>query len=363
MLSLLAVALGVTAATVQAAAATPEPQTLRTYQGTTISAFAQDGQLVAWFSRGKQRCNGVHVISLANGLQTALPQQTTRNVTCRWEVGASPVRLALGGSAALWTLQARSPIPFDYLIGAAVADPKERRYQEIAHTLSGSGLWLGGISGDGSTLVYGVTSVDYADEAGCLAGTSPCALKVVGGGVYRVEGRPRLVPGPDRTGAVAVAAAGGAVAYVPTTTIGKQGRPVATAELAIEVVDATTGASISHVRTEGTPLALALSAKVVSTLERTPLGLRVAWYERTSGQPLGSLPVSRKASPELTATDTTIVYRVGRSIRAVDVATSKARTLALAAAVPVGLSLEGARLAWAENLPGSARIRTLTLRP
>jgi len=47
----------------------------------------------------------------------------------------------------------------------------------------------------------------------------------------------------------------------------------------------------------------------------------------------------------------------------VDIATSKARTLAQAAAEPVGLSLEGKRLAWAENLKGSARIRTLSVKP
>ena len=363
MLALLAVALGVTAATVQAATTEPHPQTLRTYPGATISAFAQDGPLVAWFSSGGRHCNAVHVLSLANGLQTRLPLQTARNVTCRWEVGSSPVSLTLAGSRALWTLRAQAPIPFDYLIGSTVGDPKERRFQEIAHTLNGSGLWLGGVSGDGSTLVYGVTSVDYTDEAGCLAGTSPCTMKVVGGGVYRMAGRPRLVPGTERTGAVAVAASGDAVAYVPTTSVGKQGHPLAGTELPIEVVDVTTGASISHIRTDGTPLAVAVSSQVVSTLERTPIGLRIAWYERATGQPLGSLPVSGKASPEVTATDRTIIYRVGRSIRAVDVATSKARTLALAAAMPVGLSLEGTRLAWAENLPGSARIRTLRVTP
>ena len=51
------------------------------------------------------------------------------------------------------------------------------------------------------------------------------------------------------------------------------------------------------------------------------------------------------------------------SIRAVDVQTHNVRTLALAAADPVGLSLEGRRLAWAENLKTSARIRALTVKP
>ena len=74
------------------------------------------------------------------------------------------------------------------------------------------------MSGDGSTLAYGVTSVDYQDEAGCLAGTDSCAMKIVqgGGGVYRVVGgqKLRLVPGTTAAVAVAVwvvAAVGGLI--------------------------------------------------------------------------------------------------------------------------------------------------------
>jgi hypothetical protein len=66
-------------------------------------------------------------------------------------------------------------------------------------------------------------------------------------------------------------------------------------------------------------------------------------------------------SADLSAVDRTIVFRVGRSIRAVDVATSKIRTLTKAAADPVGLSVEGLRVVWAENLKGSSRIRALHL--
>jgi len=368
MRSLLAAAVGVAAAAVQAATVGPHPETLLSRPNTTISAFAQDGPLVAWFSPSAAHCNTVHVLSLANGIEVSLPQQGgARNVTCRWEVGSTPVGLALAGGNVLWTLREGAPIPFDYLLGAGVGlgQRKERRFQEIAHTNRGSGLWLGGVAGDGSTLVYGVTAIDYVDEAGCLAGTSPCDLEVSGGGVYRMSGRkaPKLVPGTERSGAVEVAVSTGGVAYVPTARVGKPGRPLAGPALPIKVVDAQSGASISRVRPQGTPLAVALTPHVLATLERTPLGVRLAWYARATGSPMGSVPVSSKANPELTATDRTIVYRVGRSIRAVDVATHNVRALAHAAARPVGLSLEGRRLAWVENLKGAARIRTLTVTP
>ncbi len=64
-------------------------------------------------------------------------------------------------------------------------------------------------------------------------------------------------------------------------------------------------------------------------------------------------------TPELTASDQLIVFRVGRSIRAASVTTQKVTTLAESASTPIGLSLEGTRLAWAENVKGRGRIRAL----
>lgn len=359
MRAVLAAALGLAAGVTYTAPAEPKIQTLYVRPHGTIVAFAQDGPLVSWFAPGKP-CNTVQVRSLANGLQVPLPTQgSARNVTCKWDV-RSNVGLALGGTSVLWTLRESAPIPFDYLVGAGVGDQKERRFQEVAHTKRGSGLWLGGIAGDGSTLVYAVTSVDFKDEAGCLAGTGSCELKVAGGGVYRVVGRqqPELVPGSGP--AVKVAASGDHVAYVSTSTVGKDGRPAA--DPRIDVVDATTGTPVSSIAPEGTPVALAFAPHVLATLERTPLGLRLAWYDPQTGVPSGSIPVAHAASPELTASDQLIVFHVGRSLRAVDVATSSVRTLGKAAATPIGLSLEGGRLAWADNVRGTGRIRALYIR-
>lgn len=371
MRSLLAAAVGVVAAFVQSAAAGQQaPQTIYSHAG-RIAAFAQDGPQIAWFAPGRKRCNTVHVRSLANGLKVVVPKQDgARNVTCTWDVTSTPVQLALAGGSGsvLWTLHEQSPIPFDYLIGAGVGNGErlERRFQELAHTNRGAGLWLGGVAGDGQTLVYGVTSVDWVDEAGCLAGTGTCELEVVGGGIYRLSGRqrPALVPGTDRAGAIAVAASSGALAYVAAGDVDKAGRPVAGTDTSVDVVDAVTGASIAKIVPQGTPLAVALTPNVVATLERTALGLRVAWYDRTKGSAAGggSVPVSGKTAPELTASDTTIVYRVGRVIHAIDLASRNVTTLARAASPPIGLSLEGRRLAWAENLRSSARIRALSLK-
>ena len=360
---LLAAAVSLAAAAVSSAAANPRTETLYSSATGTISAFAQDDQLIAWLTPRPKGCNTVHVRSVFNGLNVDLPKQRdSHNVTCRWSIGRSPVSLAIAGTTSdvLWTLHESSPLQFDYLVGAGAGDPRERRFQQFAHTTRGNGLWLGGVTGDGTTLAYAVTSVDYEDEAGCLSGTGSCLMKIAGGGIYRVVGRqrPKLIPGTTH-GAVEIAASSGRIAYVGTGSITKDGKPVAGGDLPIEIVSAADGRVVTSLQPQGTPVAIALSARVLATLERTPLGLRLAWYSPASGQAIGSAPVALKTSPELTVSDRLVVFHVGRSIRAVEIATGQIRALVRAAAPPIGLSIEGSRLAWAENLKHGARIRAL----
>src|SRR3954471_4501001 len=154
----------------QSAGAATHPQTLRTI-ARPVAAFAQDGPIAGWFESGGSGCNTVHLVQLANGLDYPLPATNARNVTCRFNRSMRlPVNLAIAGQTAraLWTLPQESPLPLDYLLGAGAqsAFKAERRFLEIAHTARGVGLWFGGIAGDTSTLVYAVTSVDFADEGG-----------------------------------------------------------------------------------------------------------------------------------------------------------------------------------------------------
>lgn len=360
MRSLLAAVAALAAILAQPAAATQRPQTLWLVAHSNIAAFAQDGQTIAWFAGGA-KCNVVHLQSLSNGVGYDLPSQTSHNVTCKFVWAPNePVELALAGVRALWSLPQESPLSLDYLLGAGVSktDRAERRFVEVAHNARGVGQWLGGIAGSGTTLAYAVTTVDWDDEAGCLAGTGPCTLTKTGGGVYVVRGRqPVRVPGARA--AVEVATAAGTIAYVPTGRLEKNGRPQPSADLPIEVVDAGSGQEIASVVPQGVPIAIAMSAHVLATLERTPLGLRLAWYDAATGHPRGSIPVPKRTSAWLTASDQLIVFRVGRSVRGVSVTTHRSRLLANAAATPIGLSLEGGRLAWAENLKGLSRIRAV----
>ena len=118
-------------------AATPkQPQTLYASPSGTIDAFAQDGSLLAWFAPSAKGCNSVRLLSLTDGAQVSLPDEspTARNVTCQWTV-VPPVRLALAQTDVLWTLRdSLSPLPFDYLLGAGYvlgAKAGRQRYEQI----------------------------------------------------------------------------------------------------------------------------------------------------------------------------------------------------------------------------------------
>lgn len=349
-------------------ASAKDPQTLYASPTGTITGFAQDGSVLAWFSASKKKCNKIWLLSLATSGQVSLPDETasSHNVTCQWDV-VPPVRLALSNTNVLWTLRDRlAPLPFDYLLGAGAGPQsigtRERRFQEIAHGGRGAGLWLGGIAGDssrdGATLVYGVTAVAFVDEIACLSKGS-CAMKIAGGGVHRIVGRRDPVI-PNTPAVIAVAVSGTSVAYIPAgATVGKDGQPVASADLPIEVRDARSGALVLSVTPDGTPLAIALSPHVLAILEQRKTGTQLTWYSTSTGQSTGSVPVPAETTPELSASDQLIVFRVGRSIRAASVTTQKVTTLAESASTPIGLSLEGTRLAWAENVKGRGRIRAL----
>jgi len=342
-----------------------------------IQAFAQDGDLLAWFepSTKTRACNLVWVWQLGHGKET-LPAQgpSFHNVTCLWQVPpASPVGLALASNAGapevLWTLResASRVISFDYVLGATLADPSERRFQQVAHARLGAGLWLGGVAGGGTSLLYSVVDVQYRDQVACLStpkSAHACELDVTGGGIYRIVGRklPTAIKGAGP--AVGLAVSGDDVAYLRAApTAHPDGQPMVASDIAVEVRNVRTGALVASIAPDTTPVAIGLSGSVLAMLGSTPGGLVLSWYARDTGTPLHSMRVGKTTAPELAVGKTTIVYRNGLTIRAVDVQTHRVRTIAKAAATPIGLSIAGDRVAWAEDVGGRGRIRAVTVAP
>lgn len=338
----------------------PGVQTLYRNTHGPISSFAQDGQLLAWFSSGPGGCNAVHVLSLG-GVAVTLPKAGTRNVTCRWATRGTPVGLAVAAArgSALWTLRERASVDLDYVVGAEVRQPRERRFSQLAHTVAGAGLWLGGVAGAGKTLVYSSTTVGYVDQVACLSGGS-CERRIVGGAVHRVVARRDLLV-KGTSAALELDASAGRIAYVRAAGVSDTGRPVPSPTLPIQVRKAATGALVTRVEPDGLPLALSLSPHRLALLTRSGHTLRVSWYVATTGRRLGSVRVPAGTSPQLAASDRVVAFHVGRLIEAIDLTSRRAHKLLRAAAPPIGLSLQGTRLAWAENIKGTGRIRALFL--
>jgi hypothetical protein len=175
--------LGVPAAGAAGAASTA-PETLAVAAG-PIAAFAQDRNRIAWFSwTHERRCNGsVFVHALAGGRTHRLPSS---GFTCRFPVETFPVRLALAGSRAAWTLSAAGNITEQYLFSASVGAPRERQVAALYHDTDSTGAWLTGLTGDRGTIAYSVVNTRYADEGGS-------ALEI-GGAVRGLARAPLDVP-------------------------------------------------------------------------------------------------------------------------------------------------------------------------
>jgi hypothetical protein len=82
-------------------------------------------------------------------------------------------------------------------------------------------------------------------------------------------------------------------------------------------------------------------------------------YDARTGRRVASLQVPRSAQELDVATSGAIVFRVKSEIR---VLTRQGSHVVARSKAPIGLSIEGRRIAWAENLGAHSRIRAVELR-
>jgi len=121
-------------------------------------------------------------------------------------------------------------------------------------------------------------------------------------------------------------------------------------------------ALLSSFRSKGYPRAVALSGPLVAVLTQLRTGPnRIALFDARSGASRGVVRVSRNTGSRLAASERWVVFSVGTTIRAIDVRTRATRLLARTRDRPIGLSISGRRVAWAENPDGRGRIRVLSL--
>jgi hypothetical protein len=319
---------------------------------------AQDGSVTAWFTSSTQECDTIHV--LAPGMpDRTLPQPASDSMTCRWDLSDGGAQLAIAGrmSAALWTLHESGPAPFDIVLAAPVGGP-ERQIVRLAHASDGTGKWLGSVAGSGKTLAYSWDDVEYVDKIACLSGGS-CRRKIADGGIGIVT-RTSDAPLPNVGPALQLAAAAGRIAYVPATRV-PANQPGASTNGFVNIVDGTTGDPVAQASVGGIPAAIALTSHVLAVLTQRGPRDRISWFSATDGTKLGTVLVSRRTLPQLTASDQLIVYQVDRTVFGVSTANSSIRMLAKTGPTPLGLSLANGRLVWAENDEDSGRLRALAV--
>jgi len=340
-----------------ASAASPQPTTvIRT--PAPVEALAQDGGLIGWLSGDGKKCNAVHLTG--GGNTYILPQPPNGSMTCHWDLseGAEQLAIAAGASAALWTLHERS----SDLVMTAQVGGKEIKVERLAHP-DGTGRWLGGAAGGGTTLAYSWVDVEYVAPLSCGSGGS-CKKKIAGGGIDLVTAGQKPTPLPAAGPALGLVVSNGRIAYIPATTVAKGGAPASRPGAIVQVEDVSNGTVVSKVKSVGVPLAIGLASHVLAVLSRgSPNArvLRLTWYDPSSGQTLGGIVVPLATSPALAVNGQVVVFRVGRALRDLILATRHVHALGKTGAKYLGLSVDGTRLVWAENHRVSGNIRALSV--
>lgn len=340
-----------------------KPATLLSVVG-SIDAFAQDGNEVAWTS-GRADCPMVRVRALGSEATSVLAS-TNGGDGCLLLDG-----FAIGGTQVVWGGFEDCCNNGYGTVETAAPHSKTRQLRSMDQDYHVWGDFLTGAAGDGSTLVYSLTTIDLAPGyKDCPDG--PCAWDVTGGGVWRVVGRRQVrVAGTPPT--ALVAAAHGRIAIVPTERrhfpgpcISQPGGGCPEVRAAeggpVLIVDARSGVRKLTFAPQGRVTALALDTHTATVLARSGRTARVEWYSVTSGQRLGAKAVPWAVADLLDASGNIVVLRRGRMILALNTVTNRSRQLARARAKPIGLSIEGRRVAWAETFGGRGFIRTVGAR-
>jgi hypothetical protein len=242
--------------------------------------------------------------------------------------------------------------------GVALLDGGPRGY--------GDGRRFAGFAGDASTLAYG--SVDETCDGApygvcdfCRPDYGSCPLVVTGGGVSIVTAgtKPSAVPQVRPPALFALSADLVSIAPARSPLANVEPVPRVVQDGPVEVYDRS-GALIARIPLQGLVRGLALSNHRLAVLLEQPAGNRVVLQlgARTGLAQSGTAFVSMAATDLATSTGGT-VFRVGRDIYSVRGRT--ATRIARAASTPVGLSIVGNRVVWAENIHGHGRVQAVNI--
>jgi hypothetical protein len=357
-LSLAALAVGLLVSFGLAAGAVSAPAKPRLAQPRTlvtstlpIYAFAQDGDRVAWVA-GDAR---VRVRSLST-------RRTWVVGTVSYKDRAPSALLALAGGRALWSFDAGgNSTEYPVVMGAPGHAPVEIAHLGFGLRGLGDGHDLVGVAGDGTTLAYGWVAESCPGPVGCNTFEGP--LVVTGGGISIATWTPapHSFSPPVLAGVsppALFAFTGGRVAVAAaraSTPVGTAPRVVE--DGAVEVHDLAGGLQL-RVPFLGLVRDIALSGRALAVLFEQPDGSKVVQRFVVPNEHFVAGAFVPAAAADVATGSGGTIFRAGRDVFLLQ--TERARLLARAAARPVGLSIEGRRIAWAETVRGHGRIRAVT---
>jgi hypothetical protein len=296
-----------------------------------LSAFAQDGGQIAWWSAG--RCPALHVRTIATGAETRIPRGR-ECANAEFDAGYPTVTsLAFAGGRALWSVHTHGNSDYEELRTASLSDPEVRSLDEITHDDSSGGLFLWGMAGDSTTLVYTAFSL-YQGDSGFTST----------GGYTRIVGATTSEP----VGAFAAAVSGRLAAFLRSSGLDDTNRPHFDGSTPVEVRDVQTGELVQRVKYSGEITSTALSPEFLALLIDDGSSARVETYSVDGGNRQAKAPVPSDAT-DLSIDGETVVFRSAQTIYVLNARSGRKSTVAVTKATPISLSIEHGRIAWAEK--------------
>lgn len=348
-----------------AATATASSEGARTLVSSTtrINSFAQDGRLIAWVEAPRFCRTGTGFMrDIATGQQHS------------FHPASVPVcgEITLARGRALWT---SPPTICGNCVGttlwtASFASPNPvRQSSRVADPEFIIGQVLTGLAGGGRLPAFSWVRIRMTNPT-CLDQPNPsCTWGLRGGGIMRVRGDRRENQRVSGVGRPALLATGaGRVAIAPAKNPLTGGSvPVieAVADGPVLVVNARTAAPVVSVSPIGTARALALSrdGEELAVLVRQASGRVIEHYAIPSGTLLTTTSLPDDVSIDsVDISQRGIVYRAGHGIHLIN-RLGNDRLLITIPSRPIGVSIEGRRVAWGQNSHGHHRIRAILLGP
>jgi hypothetical protein len=342
--------------------ATIKPRTLLVERG-LIHAFAQDGPEIAWISSALHHRWTVFVRSVNGRKAEAVGKADEVEYEAPGRVITLP--LALAGKRVLWTTFTGGAgwVYTDVATGSPGMKPVAVFEYQVWAPGPREGSPVTGVVGDGATLAYGVVS-EICPTITPIPNDCPVLHAGPGGGVVVVADHynPPAISGIPQP--VTLALSQRRVALAPAASMrpndGYGARPVVNGPV---LVYDLTGRLLSSVNPVGTVRQVALAWPTLLVVVERPDGSKAlerynASTSKARLQLSGRIPI---AATDLSASSAGAVYRVGRRIYFLGNYELKVRRVQQAKGTPIGLSIEGRRIAWAQNVKGRGQVLALTL--